>query len=47
MILVIFKDSAILEIKNADYHCIVTGTGKSEAINLMENIYLTKKSKIL
>ena len=29
-------DIAILEIKNADYCCIVTGISKSEGINLMK-----------
>ena len=32
---------AILNIKGADYCCIISGISKSEAINLMENIDLT------
>ena len=35
-------DIAILEIKNADYCCIVTGISKSEGINLMQNTNLTE-----
>ena len=34
-----------LKIKNADYCCIITGISKSKAINLMQNIDLTEKSK--
>ena len=34
---------AILEIKNADYHCVITEISKSEAINLTQNIDLTEK----
>ena len=37
------RNIAILNIKGADYHCIVSGTSKSEAINVMQNIALTKK----
>ena len=29
---------AILNIKNTNYRCIITGISKSEAINLMQNI---------
>ena len=35
---------AILNIKGADYRCIISGIIKSEAINLMQNINLTKKA---
>ena len=38
---------AILKIKNADYHCIITVISKSEAINLIKNIDLTEKGEIL
>ena len=31
----------ILKMKNADYHCIITGINKSEAIKLLQNIELT------
>ena len=34
---------AILNIKGSDYHCITKGISKIEAINLMQNIDLTKK----
>ena len=34
-----------LKIKNADYCWIITGISKSKAINLMQNIDLTEKSK--
>ena len=39
------NDSDILNIKGADYRCIISGISKSEAINLMQNIDLTKKAK--
>ena len=31
---------AILNIKNANFCCVISGISKSEAINLMENINL-------
>ena len=34
---------AILNIKGADYCCIISGNNKSEAINLMQNTNLTEK----
>ena len=37
------SDIAILNIKGSDYHCIITGISKSEAISLLQNIYSTKK----
>ena len=37
------RDIAILNIKSADYCCIISGISKSKAINLMQNIYLIKK----
>ena len=42
-----FSNIAILNIKGSDYRCIISGTGKSEAINLMQNTDLTEKSKTL
>ena len=33
---------AILNIKSADYCCIISGISKTEAINLMQNIDLTE-----
>ena len=41
------SDIAILCIKNADYHSIITGISKSEAIKLLQNIDLTEKSGTL
>ena len=35
----------ILNIKGADYRCNISGISKTEAINLMLNIDLTKKSR--
>ena len=34
----------ILNIKAADYRCIISGISKGKATNLMQNIYLTGKS---
>ena len=36
------SDSAILNIKDSDYHCIITGIRKSKAINLMQKVNLTE-----
>ena len=41
------SDIFILKIKSADYCCTITGISKSEAINLLQNIYLTEKSGTL
>ena len=41
------SDIAILKIKIFDYCCITTGISKSEAIKLLQNIDLTKKSGTL
>ena len=41
------SDIAISSIKSADYHCIISGISKNEAINLMQNVYLTEKSRKL
>ena len=38
---------AIFEIKNANYRCIISRISKSEAINLLQNIDLTEKSRTL
>ena len=40
-------DIAILNIKSADCHCIISGIRKNEAINLMQNTNLFKKRQIL
>ena len=34
-------DIAILNIKSADYCCIISGISKSKAVNLMQNIDFT------
>ena len=36
---------AILNIKGADYRCIISGISKSEAIIFTQNINLTKKAE--
>ena len=41
------SDICILKNKGAYYCCIICGIGKSEAINLMQNIDLTEKSRTL
>ena len=38
---------AILNIKSSDYCCINSGSSKNEAINLMQSIDLTEKSRTL
>ena len=38
-----FSDVAILNIKGADYCCIISRISKSEAIILVQNIDLTEK----
>ena len=37
------NDICILNIKNADYRCIIGGISKSEAIKLLQSIDLTEK----
>ena len=41
------RETTILKIKNANYHCLISGIGKSEAIKLLQNIDLTEKSGTL
>ena len=41
------SDIAILNIRSADYCCIISGITKSEAINVMKNIDLNEKSGTL
>ena len=36
------SDIALSNIKSVDYRCIVRGNSKNEAINLIQNIDLTK-----
>ena len=40
------SDVFILNIKSADYCCIISGISKNEAINIIQNTELTEKSKI-
>ena len=47
MMSVNLSDIAILNIKGSDYRCIISSISKDEAINLMENAYLTEKSGTL
>ena len=35
---------AILNIKSADYRCIISLISKNETINVIQNTYLTEKS---
>ena len=35
--------SSFFRIKNNGYHCIISKTSKSEAINLLQNVDLTEK----
>ena len=37
---------AILSTKSTDYHCIISGISTNEAINLMQDIDLARKSRI-
>ena len=41
------SDAAILNNKDSDYCCIISGISKSEAINLMQNADLTDNNGIL
>ena len=41
------SDIAILNIKSADYRCIIGGIRKTQAINLMQNADLTEKTGTL
>ena len=47
MISMDLSNIAILNIKDSDYRCIISGIRKSEAIKLMQNADLAKKSKTL
>ena len=42
-----FSDIASLDIKSADYCCIISWITKHDAINLMQNANLTEKSRTL
>ena len=41
------NDVLSLNIQDADYSCIIGRINKSEAVKVMQNIYLTEKSGIL
>ena len=41
------SDIAVLNIKGSDYRCIISLISKNEAINLMQNADLTRKSRTL
>ena len=43
MISMNLRGIVVLNIKDSDYRCIITGISKSKAINLMQNINLTEK----
>ena len=47
MMFVNLRDIAILNIKGSNYRYIICGISKSEAITLMQNTNLTKKSRTL
>ena len=36
-----------MKIKNAAYHCIVSGISKSEVKNILQNTYWTEKGRTL
>ena len=41
------NDIAILNIQGVDYHCIINGIGKSEAVNLLKNTDLNEERRLL
>ena len=45
MISMNLSDIALLNIKGSDYRCIISLISKNEAMNLMQNAYLTKKAE--
>ena len=47
MMSVNLSNITILNIKNSDYHCIISLISKNEAISLMQNADLTEKSETL
>ena len=40
------RDTAVITVKNVDYHCIIHNISKSEAINLLENSVLQDRGYI-
>ena len=47
MVSISLSNIAIINIKGADYRCIINGISKSEAMKLMQNIDLTEKRKTI
>ena len=47
MMTVNLSDNAILNIKGADYCCIIKGISKSDAVNLLQNADFTKERGVL
>ena len=47
MISINLSDVAILDIKDYNYRCIISGINKSKVINLKQNTNLAKKSGML
>ena len=47
MMSVNLSNTAILNVKGSDYHCIISLISKNEAINLMQNADLTEKTRTL
>ena len=43
MVTININDIAISSIHDADYHCFVSGISKNDAVNLLQNAYLTEK----
>ena len=41
------NENVILNISSSDYHCIISLISKNEAINILQNADLTKKSGTL
>ena len=41
------SDTAILNIKGSDYHCIISGISKNKVVNLMQNADLIQKIRKL
>ena len=41
------SDTAILNIKDSDYCCIISLINKNEVVHIMQNADLTEKSRIL
>ena len=42
-----FEEIVILNIRDFDYHCIINGSGWTDAVKLMKNVALTKDREVL